>query len=72
MYYRSFFLIRYPEGWPKRIRWAHCHPTWTYHALPFVADTLMCKLDYSQWASNTRVVAKLGENPARNPPMYMP
>ena len=65
------YALSYPDGWPSRIRWAHCHPTWTYHALPFIADTLMCKLDHEKWSSSPRVIAKLGASPARNPPMYM-
>lgn len=40
------YAIRYPEHWPPRIRWAHCHPTWTYHALPFiVSSAIMILID---------------------------
>ena len=30
------YAAPYPQNFPPRIRWAHCHPTWTYHALPFI------------------------------------
>ena len=43
--------------WPPRLRWAHCHPTWTFHALPFVADALLAKLNADAWATLPRVVA---------------
>ena len=26
------------------MRWAHGHPTWSYHALPFLADLLHIRL----------------------------
>jgi len=34
-----------------RIRWAHCHPTWTWHALEFVGQALMAKLNRVEWTS---------------------
>lgn len=65
------YAVDYPKGWPERIRWAHCHPTWTYHALPFIADALWNKLDYTAWSTSPRVTAVLGPNPPQNPPEYM-
>ena len=65
------YAISYPESWPPRIRWAHCHPTWTYHALPFISDALLCKVDHDAWQSNPRVTAALGPAPLKNPPQYM-
>ena len=61
-------------NFPPRIRWAHCHPTWTYHALPFIADALLAKVDYSMWSAVPRVVAGItaaGGKPVATPANYM-
>eukprot|EP00039_Didymoeca_costata_P031614 m.35639 g.35639 ORF g.35639 m.35639 type:complete len:630 (+) comp8918_c0_seq1:76-1965(+) len=65
------YALDYPKEWPPRIRWSHCHPTWTYHALPFIADALLAKLDYEIWAKEPRVVKALGPAPPQNPSVYM-
>ena len=58
--------------WPPRQRWAHCHPTWTWHALPFIADALMCKMDMEIWRASARVQKGLGHSaPEPNPKAYM-
>ena len=38
------YALPYPSHFPPRTRWGHCHPTWSYHALPFIADALLCKV----------------------------
>mmetsp|Transcript_38637 Transcript_38637/g.90788 ORF Transcript_38637/g.90788 Transcript_38637/m.90788 type:complete len:755 (+) Transcript_38637:3-2267(+) len=36
------------EGCPRRtLRWGHAHPTWTYHALPFIGQLLAAQIDGS-------------------------
>jgi len=62
------------KDFPPRIRWAHCHPTWTYHALPFIADALLAKIDYDMWSKLPRVVAGItaaGGRPVKTPGNYM-
>lgn len=57
---------------PPRIRWAHAHPTWTYHALPFIADALLAKLGPTQWQQSRRVQAAIGHTiPKPNPRQFM-
>ena len=57
---------------PPRIRWAHAHPTWTYHALPFIADALLAKLDPTEWQQSRRVQAAIGQKiPKLNPRHFM-
>jgi len=56
---------------PPRQRWAHCHPTWTWHALPFVADALMCKMDTDIWMASKRVQKGIGGPVKPNPRQYM-
>lgn len=63
-------------GFSPRIRWAHAHPTWTFHALAFIADALLCKLSTSEWQRTSRVQkAIMGsestELPAPNPRQFM-
>jgi hypothetical protein len=48
------------------------------HALPFVADALLCKLDYTLWSGSQRVVGAIGKAngqltvvPKPNPQQYM-
>ena len=79
------YAIRYPgdakdvggagdPNFPPRHRWAHCHPTWTHHALPFIADALLNKLNYGIWSKLPRVVEGItaaGGKPVPNPPQYM-
>jgi hypothetical protein len=36
----------YPDDWPPRIRWAHCHPTWTYVGLDWASVATVS----SSWA----------------------
>jgi len=67
----AVYAAPYPDSFPPRIRWAHCHPTWTYHALPFIADALLAKIDSYQWQRAPRVMAKLGATPALTPPFYL-
>jgi hypothetical protein len=57
--------------WPPRVRWGHCHPTWTVHAHPFIADLLLNKLDYHAWSVLGRVRDVLGPAPVQNPITYM-
>jgi len=69
------YAISYPgdEGdshFPPRIRWAHAHPTWSYHALPFIADALLSRLNYSAWADLPRVIEAIGSRPRPNPSIY--
>ena len=67
-------LTPYNEGnkhFPDRIRWAHAHPTWTYHALPFITDALLAKLDFVAWSNLPRVVKAIGSTPEQNPSVYM-
>lgn len=64
------YAAPYPASWPERIRWAHCHPTWSFHALPFIADALLCKLSYRKWAAHPRTQRALGSKPERNPSFY--
>lgn len=49
--YSNAYPVEY-DGF--RIRWAHAHPTWTYHALPFMADALLAKLNIDEWAAQIR------------------
>lgn len=58
---------------PPRIRWAHAHPTWSFHALPFIADALLCKLDPDQWQASARVAREMGvaSPPKLNPRHFM-
>eukprot|EP00039_Didymoeca_costata_P017607 m.326602 g.326602 ORF g.326602 m.326602 type:complete len:727 (-) comp16560_c0_seq7:253-2433(-) len=74
----STYAVQYPgdnpenkENWPPRLRWAHCHPTWTFYALPFVADALVCKLSYQEWKKIPRVIEGIGHVPEPNPQSYM-
>ena len=57
--------------WPPRVRWGHCHPTWTVHAHPFIADLLLNKLDYHAWSVLGRVRDVLGPAPVQNPILFM-
>lgn len=49
--YSNAYPVEYDDF---RIRWAHAHPTWTYHALPFIADALLAKLNKEEWAEQIR------------------
>jgi len=41
---------------PKRtMRWGHAHPTWTFHALPFLGDMLAGQLDPAIHVLKTKV-----------------
>jgi hypothetical protein len=60
------------KQFPPRDRWAHAHPTWTFHALPFMLDALTCKLWPEIWESSPRVIEAMGGiKPLRNPVHYM-
>eukprot|EP00040_Diaphanoeca_grandis_P027765 m.158876 g.158876 ORF g.158876 m.158876 type:complete len:836 (+) comp31112_c0_seq2:109-2616(+) len=46
----------YPVIYDKfRLRWAHAHPTWTFHAIPFVADALLAKINMDEWSTQMRI-----------------
>jgi hypothetical protein len=59
-FFLACFLQRY-DGF--RVRWAHAHPTWTYHALQFTAQALMGKLDTLKWKKWVRDTTGAGEVP---------
>ena len=67
-------VARAGTSFPPRQRWAHAHPTWTYHALPFIADTLLARLDQAHWFLLPRTrngpLGKYGK-PERTPEQFM-
>eukprot|EP00039_Didymoeca_costata_P004307 m.72583 g.72583 ORF g.72583 m.72583 type:complete len:682 (-) comp12336_c0_seq1:18-2063(-) len=71
------YAVKYPgDGkndpqFAQRVRWAHCHPTWTFHALPFLADVLLAKLSYDNWKDFDRVVGRFGFTPEATPRFFM-
>lgn len=36
----SCFKFKCPDCPKRTLRWGHAHPTWTFHALPFIGDLL--------------------------------
>ena len=53
---------RNEPGFPQyRDRWVHAHPTWTFYAIPFVADGLLSKLSFEKWAKQPRVIKAIAE-----------
>lgn len=51
----KMYMFECPNCPKRTMRWGHAHPTWTHHALPFLAELLATQMDMPSHVLNTMV-----------------
>ena len=45
------YVFKYNISFPRSMRWGHAHPTWTFHALPFLGEMYIRVITKSTYPS---------------------